>query len=308
MVLFVMTDALESVPIGQDATHPFILENWHIRGRLVRLDKISDTIIGFHDYPPALAKLLSETLSITAALGALIKFEGSLNLQISGGKGRLQMLLCDVTHEGALRGLVSCNIEDRPFWHALDLAQHIPFYEVLRGGYLALTLDRTGEQERTQGLVAADRATVADMVMHYFEQSEQLPTYLKVTSGKGSDGSIQASCLIIQEMPKIAPRSEITLSGLDIDGFGTARALLASVKDEELLDLPPEKLLWRLFHEGGVRVFPERGLSLGCRCDTARLKSILGALNPEERSDCIENGKITMTCQFCNKNFVFEPW
>lgn len=92
------------------------------------------------------------------------------------------------------------------------------------------------------------------------------------------------------------------------DAWRRALVLMASCSDRELLDagLAAEDLLYRLFHEDGVRVFQGHGLHAQCRCSRERVESVLRVLPPEDIDHMEQNGKIEVVCEFCNNKFEFE--
>ena len=93
------------------------------------------------------------------------------------------------------------------------------------------------------------------------------------------------------------------------DAWVEGRALVATVEDVELLDpdASAEQLLYRLFHERGVRVFRSRDLHAQCSCSRARVERMLRSFPQDDRDHMVENGKITVTCEFCNSTYTFDP-
>ena len=93
-----------------DAVQPFSLESSGIRGSLVRLGGAVDEIVSRHDYPEALAALLSEMLALTALQSSLMKYDGVFTLQTKGD-GPVGMMVVDVTSDGTLRGYAAHDAE-----------------------------------------------------------------------------------------------------------------------------------------------------------------------------------------------------
>ena len=93
------------------------------------------------------------------------------------------------------------------------------------------------------------------------------------------------------------------------DDWVKARLLLDTVEDHELLDptLSPETLLYRLYHEDGVTVYPPGGLERHCTCSRERIGEVLKRFPPEERADMLEDGMISVTCEFCSTTYRFTP-
>jgi molecular chaperone Hsp33 len=308
--------AVNSPPAGTDFVRPFLLEVSGLLGRLVRLGTVVDTVLTRHDYPDPVARLLGELLALTGTLSSMLKFEGTFSLQTKGD-GPVRVMLADVTSDGELRGYADI---DQPRLAAV-LAECGPegtgCATLLGAGYLAFTVDVAGQTERYQGIVELTGENLTDCVHHYFRQSEQLKTGVKLAASR-VDGRWRAGGLLIQQMPEddrgwvpgggTEDHDGGVLGSGDEDDWRRTLALMASCSDAELLDegLPADDLLYRLFHEERVRVYKTRPLSLGCRCSRERIERILGSLPPDEVVEFKVDGEIVMTCQFCNIDFRFD--
>jgi molecular chaperone Hsp33 len=180
----------------------------------------------------------------------------------------------------------------------------------LGAGYLALTVDQGEHTERYQGIVALEGATLAECVHHYFRQSEQVEAGIKVAVERraASDGSPawRAGALMIERLPK-AEGGEATREDED-DGWRRAMILMSTSTAGELLDpaLAPEVLLFRLFHEEGVRAYKPHQLDASCRCSRGRVETMLKALGSGEVEDMKIDGRLEVTCEFCSTSYVFE--
>ena len=84
---------------------------------------------------------------------------------------------------------------------------------------------------------------------------------------------------------------------------------METVDDIELIDpaLSSERLAYRLFHERGVRVFRPAPVQAQCSCSRQSVENMLQSFPQEDRDDMVEDGKITVTCEFCSSTYVFEP-
>ena len=93
------------------------------------------------------------------------------------------------------------------------------------------------------------------------------------------------------------------------DAWVEGRTLVATVEDVELIDpsLSAEQLLYRLFQERGVRVFRDRALAAKCSCSREGVSTMLKSFSKDDRDHMVENGVITVTCEFCSSTYVFEP-
>jgi len=93
------------------------------------------------------------------------------------------------------------------------------------------------------------------------------------------------------------------------DAWVEGRSLVETVDDIELIDpaLSSERLAYRLFHERGVRVFRAAAVQAQCSCSRRSVENMLQSFPQEDRDGMVEDGKITVTCEFCSSTYVFEP-
>ncbi len=284
-----------------DLVQPFLLESSGIRGDLVRLGNAAGHIVTRHAYPDPLAALLAELLTLTAMLSSMMKFDGVFSLQTSSD-GPVGLMVADITSEGHLRGYAGFDADRLAA--VLEAEAGVP--ELLGTGHLAYTVDQGPDMERYQGIVALSGATLADCLQHYFLQSEQIQTGLILASGKVGD-SWRAAGLILQRLPEEAAGTAAAAVP-DEDAWRRAMVLQASCTGAELLDptLPVNGLLYRLFHEEGVRVFRRRPLAARCRCGRDRLEQTLRSLPRAEIEDLRIDGAVIVTCEYCNRRYRFD--
>ena len=179
-------------------------------------------------------------------------------------------------------------------------------------GHMAFTADQGAERERYQGIVELSGPTLTDCVHHYFRQSEQIDAAIKVAVTAPADGAgWQAGAIMIQRLPGEGPRPDIVAdinAHEDEENWREAVALMASVKDDELTNpqLPPDRLLYRLFHEPGVRMFQPRGLVESCRCSSGRVASTLVTFPKAELLEMMSAGVISVKCEFCGAAYEFD--
>ena len=278
-----LEEATGSAVAEFDLVQPFLLESSGIRGDLVRLGAAAEHIVTRHAYPGPLAGLLVEMLTLTAMLSSMMKYDGVFSLQTSGD-GPVRLMVSDVTTEGHLRGYAGFDAE-RLASAAGAGEEAAGIAELLGKGHLAYTVDQGLDMERYQGIVALSGATLADCLQHYFLQSEQIQTGLVVASGN-SGGTWRSAGLILQRLPEEAAGGAAEAVP-DEDAWRRAMVLQATCTEAELLDpgLPVNDLLYRLFHEEGVRVFQRRPLAARCRCARSRLEETLRSLPRAEIED-----------------------
>jgi molecular chaperone Hsp33 len=281
-----------------DLVLPFAVGETRLKGRLVRLGPLLDRILGQHAYPEPVATMLGQAIVLAVTLARALKYDGIFTLQTKGD-GPVRLLVADVTATGHVRGYAQ--------FDAARLAQatsaRAPVPTLLGAGYLAFTVDQGEDTERYQGLVELVGATLADCAHHYFRQSEQIEAGLKVAVERGGDGHWRGGALMIERIPDEAAAPD------DSDElWRSAVILMSSCGDAELTEaeLPPDRLLYRLFHEPGVRVLPTRYLQAKCRCSRARVERVLRALPPADLDDMIVDGRISVTCEFCSATYEFD--
>jgi molecular chaperone Hsp33 len=282
---------------------PFYLPQRPVRGRLVRLGPLADALLTRHDNHPVVTRLAGQALALAAVLSTALKFRGSFSLQAKGD-GAVPMLLVDCTDTGALRGYARADADKLG---ALLASNPTPAADALLGaGYLALTVDQGPDESRHQGIVAIEGSSLAEMALHYFRTSEQLRCLVHLAC-EHTDTGWRAGALVLEKIAGAGGIDPMLDDAAQEESWRTATALAATLTDAELLDddLPPERLLYRLFHTEGVAVDRARALSYGCRCSRARLAGILEGFDDDDLDHMTVAGDIVMTCEFCNYDFRF---
>jgi molecular chaperone Hsp33 len=290
--------------IADDLVQPFQIDPFALRGRLVRLGPLLDEILSRHAYPEPAARMLGEAITLAVALAGALKYDGVFTLQTKGD-GPIRMMVADVTTAGAVRGYAQ--VDAAKLGTALSGGQSVP--RLLGAGYLALTVDQGEHTERYQGIVELQGPTLAHCVHHYFRQSEQVEAALKVAVARLADPDgverWRGGCLMIQRLP--ADRATDDREAED-EGWRRAAILMSSSTSRELVDplLAPDALLFRLFHEDGVRVHAPHALAARCRCSRQRVETVLRALTPTETEEMKVDGRIEVTCEFCGRVYAFD--
>ncbi|HYM71477.1 MAG TPA: Hsp33 family molecular chaperone [Stellaceae bacterium] len=287
-----------------DLIQPFQLDPFALRGRLVRLGATVDRILAQHAYPEPVATLLGEAITLAVLLAGALKYDGVFTLQTKGD-GPVRLLVADVKTDGAVRGYAQYDakrlgeIQDGG-------SSSVP--ELLGSGYIAFTVDQGDDTERYQGIVEIVGDTLAECAQHYFRQSEQLQAGLKLAVARaGEDQAWRAGGLMLQRVP---PEGGLAPIGDDVeDAWRRVMVLMSSATPAELVapDLPPRRLLWRLFHDEGVRVYQTHAIEARCRCSRERIAGILSAFPADEIEDMRKDPVTTVTCEFCNARYDFAP-
>lgn len=300
-----------------DAVLSFAAERLHARGRLARLGPAIDAILARHAYPAPVARLLAEAAALTALLGAALKVEGRFQLQ-TRSSGVVDLMVVDYEAPDRLRAFARF---DAGRLGAAVADGRDATTDLLGRGHLAFTIDPGGDMQRYQGVVPLEGESLEEAAQAYFRQSEQIPTFVRLAVGEEMTGRAarwRAGALMVQYLPQSeerlrALRERAPESGDDLgadDLWNEARALAATVEAHELLDpnLSGERLLFRLFHESGLRVFETQPLREACRCSTQSIFEMLKRFSPAERADMVgDDGKIGVTCEFCSTRREFDP-
>ncbi|MEO1193434.1 MAG: Hsp33 family molecular chaperone HslO [Pseudomonadota bacterium] len=292
------------LPSDADSVLPFTITSAGVRGRLIRLGPALQTILARHAYPVPVARQLAEFLLMTAGLSSMMKFDGIFTLQ-TRGDGPLRLMVADAASTGALRGYAGMNQPELEALLAQDPAPSLP--RLCGAGFLEFTVDRE-DGPRYQGTVEMTGARVSDCILHYFQQSEQLPSAIHVAIGSDP---LFAAAMILQRLPA----SEYGTEHPDLleareEGWRRAAILMSTLRDEELLDqtLSPASLVHRLFNEETYELHEVLSFTDQCRCSRERLTTVLASMSPEELVEMqLPDGRIEAVCQFCSRSYDFQP-
>ena len=312
--------APSAVPVD-DAVLPFEVDALDLRGRLTRLGPALDEILAKHDYPAPVGKLLAEAIVLTTLLGSSLKFDGRFILQTQTD-GPVSFLIVDFQSPDRLRAYAR--------YDARRLKAGQDSGALLGKGHLAMTIDQGQGMSRYQGLVALDGSGLEAAAHEYFLRSEQIPTKVRIAVGeewRGGDGTgakhrWRAGGVLVQFLPKAperarqadlhpgdAPEGTVVHTVAEDDAWVEGQSLISTVEDIELIDpdLSGERLLYRLFHERGVRVFKPLPLQAKCSCSRDAVSAMLKSFAPKDRAEMVKDGKVVVTCEFCSSVYQFTP-
>jgi len=288
-----------------DQALAFTIPGRHARGRMVRLGPMLNQILSAHGYPPAIERVLAEAITLAALLGSTLKdAQGQLTLQAQTEGGIIELLVADY-RSGEMRGYLRYD-PDR----AAELPVDPSLFALFGKGYLAITFDQAVSGERYQGIVPLEGGSLAEAAESYFAQSEQIPSLVRIGVARAGDGDVVTGGLMLQHLPEGEEGRDRIHTRLDHPEWAHVAALAGSVRAEELVDaeLPLETLLWRLFNEDEVHLFPSIAPTRGCRCDPDHVARVIARFPPEERAAMAgPDGRIEVNCEFCAKSFSVEP-
>jgi molecular chaperone Hsp33 len=271
-----------------------------VRGRLVRLGPAIDEILRGHGYPEPVANLLGEACAMAALVGSNLKFDGRLVVE-ARGSGPVRYVVADYDTSGGLRG--HCGFDAEAVEEASKGFLQPGARSLLGEGVFMMTIDQGADMDRYQGVTSIEGETLALCAEQYFAQSEQTPTRIRLAVGKGED-AWRAGGVLIQHVADDDAR------GSTAEAWERTQMLFETLGEDELLDLEvsANRLLWRLFHEDGVRVFNPKPLRAFCRCSMERIETVLKSFDAAERAEMVEpDGKIRVTCEYCSRVYAVEP-
>ncbi len=309
---------------GDDALVPFALEALDCRGRSARLGGALDTILARHDYPAPVARLLGEAVVLTALVGSSLKFNGRFILQAQTD-GPVNLLVVDLDTPDGIRGYAR---HDPAALSAAASEGRVAPAELLGNGVLAMTVDQGPRMDRYQGIVELRGTSLEEAALRYFAQSEQIPTQVRLAVGqlarKGDKRPVwRAGGILLQYLPagggaRLTPdlpgdgdfdnAETADRSFVEDDHWTEAKAHLMTVDDAELVDpdISPERLLYRLYHERGVRVFRPHPVEARCTCSADKVEAMLSGFDPDQRAEMAVDGEIEVTCDFCSTVYRFN--
>jgi molecular chaperone Hsp33 len=258
-------------------------------------------------------------------LGSALKIDGRFILQTQTG-GPVRMLVVDYTAPGKVRACA--RFDKGEVAKAIERGKTAPG-ELLGEGHLAMTIDQGPDMNRYQGLVALTGGTLEDAAHEYFMRSEQIPTRVRLAVAEefkqasgGATHRWRAGGIMLQFLPKSPERARVAdLHPGDApegtqphvvpedEAWTEGQALMGTVEDLELIDpdLSSERLVYRLFHEPGVRVFQAADVRAECSCSRDAVEAMLKSFSQDDRDHMVEDGRISVTCEFCSANYEFAP-
>lgn len=267
-----------------DVIRKFLFDGLPIRGEIIRLSNTVQAAFEHVDYAEPTQQLLGQAFAAAGLLSHTIKFAGRLNLQIQGD-GPLSPIVVQSNQRLEMRGMA----------HGQPGQVTDNSLKALCGtGHMSITLTPDAAHDKQyQGIVPLTSTNLADTLEHYFATSEQLPTRLWLAANHNS-----AAGLLLQRLPGELP---------DQDAWERVVKLAETITDNELLSLPAEILLQRLYHQETVRLFAENPVTFKCTCSRARVADMLRGLGKQDLQELIAaEGQASVSCEFCGKEEVFD--
>lgn len=309
-----------------DHVMPFAVEALDVRGRVIRMGPAIDALLARHNYPQPVAELLAQMVALTMLLGTALKFDGRFIVQAQGD-GPVSMLVVDFQTPDAVRAMA--RFDEARLGDMIAAGQTDPA-SLLGEGHLALTVDQGAHMNRYQGVVAMQGDSLEEMAQAYFLQSEQIPTLVRlavaqsVDRGDGGQAKWRVGGFLAQYLPRdtsavpvrdLHPGDDPNAdqASFDVpdhhDHWREAEALIGTIEADELVDpmVGTDQLLFRLFHERGVRVFEGMPVAERCSCSRERVHTTVKTFGDAPDSEMIKDGAIEVTCEFCSALYRFDP-
>ena len=279
-----------------DSSTRFVFVDADVRGNIVRLGDSFKQMTAPHDYPREVQELLGEFLAAALLLSDTIKFKGRLTLQ-ANGQGNIRLLMAEATHEGAVRGIAQ--LEDAApanVFKDKNLLQLLSDGK-LSGGTLTVTVEALG-RERYQSIVPLLGETLAECLESYFQQSEQLNTFIRLSAD-----STQASGMLIQQLP-VQMEQDLAQRA---DRWQTIRVLAGTITGAELIAKANSVLLQHLFVEENIQIFDATSVQFQCGCSEQRMAGALVSLGESELASLFEQHQtLALTCEFCGAHYDID--
>ncbi len=311
---------------GDDHVVPFEVGPLDVRGRAVQLGPMIDAILTRHDYPEPVSRLLAEAIVLATLVGTSLKFEGKFILQ-TRTDGPVDLVVADFSTPSSVRGYARFDAERLQEALASNQASSA---QLMGNGVLALTIDQGPHTQRYQGIVQLEDTSFEAVARIYFRQSEQIPTEVRLAVAKqvipgesGMQEKWRAGGLLAQFLPQSSERMRVPdlpggdgdplddfEDGPDDNSWRELVSLMDTIEPDELFDptVGAERLLFRLFHEHGARVFDAIAVKDDCSCSREKIRGILEGFSAEEIVESTEDdGQIHVSCEFCSTQYSFDP-
>lgn len=269
--------------MNNDCLNRFLLHDLDICGAVVRLGPAWRSMLENRDYPSPAIRLLGEMSATTLLLGGNLKQPGRLTIQLRGN-GPVSLLVIDCNEQLQIRGMARC----------AALPESDSLAHLLGHGQLLLSLDMPSMRQPYQSIVPLDGESIAEVFEHYLRQSDQMPARFFLAASSDA-----AAGLFLQKLPTADQR--------DPDGWARVEALAATAKPGELLSLPAEELLLRLFHDETIRLFPARQVIHNCPEDWDKVRALLRSLGATEVYAALrEHGEVVIKDDISNRDYRFD--
>lgn len=284
--------------MNHDTLHRILFQNAPVKGELVQLPNTWNCLLTTNQkrhYPPVVEKLVGEMVAASALLSANLKFDGSLIMQIHGD-GPILLLVAECRADLTVRAMAKLR-DNAVVSEDMTLEQLINVNGQAR---FAITLDPNDKmpgQQPYQGIVPLDGESIAEILMHYMDASEQLDTHIQLSASHDS-----CAGLLLQKLPLHGGSN----TGDKAHIWEEVNHIAQTLTDEELLSKPSETILHQLFWQYPIEQHTTQDCQFGCTCTPLKVSNMLVMLGEEEAMDMVQNAQVEVSCDFCGQEYVLS--
>jgi molecular chaperone Hsp33 len=264
-----------------------------VRAFAVLTKQIVEELRRRHETNPTATAALGRTATAGIMMGAMLKGEEKLTIQVKGG-GPIGQIVVDADAKGIVRGYVDDPSVDLPLnaIGKLDVAGAVG-----TDGFLYITKD-LGLKEPYRGSVPIVSGELGEDFTYYFAKSEQTPSAVALGVLVDVDYTVKtAGGFIIQLLPGLTDR-EIAEIEAQLGKIPPITTLLDRGESLETILttlLPDVQILER--HDD---------IHFECKCSRDRVERTLISVGREELQSILEEeGHAELVCHFCNEKYQF---
>ncbi len=271
--------------MNQDVLVRFLFNQRDVRGEIAYASDSLQQMLQNHDYPYPVKQLLAELVVATSLLTATLKLDGDIAVQLQGD-GPVRFVAVNGTAEQEFRGVARLQSE----------VGATGFRDLIGEGYMLVTI--TPKQgERYQGIIPLTGNSLAETLEAYFAQSEQLPTRLYLFT-ELTEQTSRAAGMLLQVLPVDPEKAKQDFSDLVI--------VTDTITPAELLNLPTEQMLHRLYHDEELELFAPQPIRFVCGCSREKCEAAIISLGKAAIEEHIAEGKLDISCDYCNSTYHFD--
>lgn len=235
---------------------------------------------------------LGRLLTGTVLFASQTAEKQSLSIRFSGD-GVLGELIAEASFEGLVRAYCP-----NPDADVRTESGHLDLRTGIGRGIITVARTLPFQKEPHVGIVPIQSGEIAEDLVYYMAQSQQIPSILSVSVSLDPLGNIRAAGgVFIEVMPGA---SEALISSLE------KNAQQAPHLSEKLMaNLSPEELLKPYLHDSKI-ILADVGPALvySCRCSPERVERTLILLGRATLAEmALKGDPVEMKCEFCGKKY-----
>jgi len=246
-----------------------------------------------HDTWPAATAAFGRTLTAALIMGALLKGDQSLVIQIDG-KGPIGKIIALSNANGEVKGMVS-----NPRVHLSTNEGKLAVGKVVGSdGFLRVTKDLKVKDIYTSS-AKLQTGEIGDDLAYYFAMSEQTPSSVGLGVLVSPDGNVLSSGgFILQVLPGVLNET--------INMIEKNISIMKPISDLLFEGYSPEDLISEIT-KGNYEIIESLDVKYVCDCTVERFAKGLISLGEVELQEMIDKDEmVEVVCQFCNKKYDFS--